>query len=124
MIRKLGLALALSACLATAATAQTVSSGVVVGPGGVSITLELGYQQTTGVSAATGITPPAGARVCVVQPEAQAVRYRLDGTNPTASVGMNLAIGTPLVLTTGGMIATAKFIPVTGTAILNIDCYE
>lgn len=84
----------------------------------------LGYQQMTGIAAATSPTVPAGANVMLIVAEAQAVRMRTDGTNPTASVGINLAVGVPLTLRMANAdLAAIKFIQVTGGAILNIEYY-
>ena len=81
-----------------------------------------GFQQLTGVSTATGFTPPATSTVCFITTETVAARYRTDGTNPTASVGSQLAVGNVLVLTAS--LATVKLIPVSGSTILDIDCYK
>lgn len=81
----------------------------------------LGYQQITSLSSATGLTVPRGAIVALIQPETQAVRWRDDGTNPTASVGMPLAAGETLPYT--GYLETIKFIQQTASATLNISYY-
>jgi hypothetical protein len=81
-----------------------------------------GYQQITGTGAVAALTVPAGATFAVVQPEAQGVRYRDDGTNPTAAVGM--PIGSGVSVTFGGAIeeAALKFWLPAG-AILDINYY-
>lgn len=47
-----------------------------------------GYQQITVSTTAVGLTVPAGASRAIVVVEAQPIRYRDDGTDPTSSVGM------------------------------------
>lgn len=56
----------------------------------------LGYQQITNLSAAVGLTVPPGTKLILIQPEGQAVRWRDDGTAPTATVGYPLTIGSEL----------------------------
>lgn len=46
-----------------------------------------GYQQLVVSSTAVGLTVPAGASRAVIRCEAQPIRFRDDGTNPTSSVG-------------------------------------
>jgi hypothetical protein len=55
----------------------------------------LGYQQITALSSAVAPTIPAGTRKILAQAEVQHVRWRNDGTSPTADIGM-------LILTTAG----------------------
>jgi hypothetical protein len=82
----------------------------------------LGYQQITALSAATALAPPAGATTAVITAETQAVRYRDDGTNPTATVGMPIAVGQPFTYT--GNLAAIKFIEQTASAKLNVSYYK
>lgn len=82
----------------------------------------LGYQQITSLSGATALTVPAGTSFAVIVPQTQAVRWRDDGTNPTASVGMPLAIGDVLIYDSWS-IAALKFIEQTASAALNISYY-
>ena len=93
------------------------------------ITTQYGYQQITSLSSATGLTVPskdvkgiAGSpRFAVIRCETQAVRYRDDGTDPTSSVGMSLAVGDSLVY--DGDLKRIKFIEQTGSAKLNVVYY-
>ncbi len=63
-----------------------------------------GYQQITNVSAAVGLTLPTtfivGANqkptYCLITPQTQAVRWRDDGVDPSATVGYPLAAGVEL----------------------------
>jgi len=82
----------------------------------------LGYQQITGLSTVKTLVPPDGATYALIQAEAQSVRWRDDGTNPSASVGMIITANTYLEYT--GNPATFKFIEVTSGAILNISYYS
>jgi hypothetical protein len=82
----------------------------------------LGYEQITGLSAATALTPAAGATVAVVQAESQDVRWRDDGTAPTASVGMVLKAG-EVARFSNTPLASVKFIETTASAKLNVAYY-
>lgn len=82
----------------------------------------LGYEQITNLAAATALTIPTGTAFAVIVAETQAVRYRDDGTNPTASVGMPLAAGQPLVYT-GSQLPRLKFIEQAASAKLNVLYY-
>lgn len=82
-----------------------------------------GYVQVTSLATAVGLgTIPAGTRLTLVEAESQDVRWRDDGTNPTASVGMVLAAGQTLVY--NGNPTTLKLIEVTASAKLNISYYR
>lgn len=81
----------------------------------------LGYEQITSLSAAAGLTVPAGATVAVIIATAQAVRWRDDGTNPTGTVGMPLAVNTEL--TYSGTLSAIKFIESAASAVLNVSYY-
>lgn len=83
----------------------------------------LGYQQITSLGTATSLTVPTGANKAVIRNETQNVRYRDDGTSPTASVGqLMLAADLPLVYS--GTLSNLKFIETTGGAKLNILYYK
>ena len=111
-----------------------------VDPGGVVTNVRLflnrsgGYTSTPANAAATttngagsGCTltvtyqsggPPENATSALVQAESQAVRWRDDGTAPTASVGSTLAAGDSIVLT--GDLSSYQFIEQSASAKLNI----
>ena len=86
-----------------------------------STTVCLGYQQITSLSASTALTVPAGATMALIVAETQAVRWRDDGTAPTASVGMPLATGTSLSY--DGDLKAIRFIQQTASAVLNVSYY-
>lgn len=93
------------------------------------VTSCLGYQQITSLSSATGLTVPATDKAgnkqqptfALIIAETQGVRWRDDGTNPTASVGMPLAVGVPLQY--DGDLSNIKFIEQAASAKLNISYY-
>lgn len=94
------------------------------------ITSCLGYQQITSLSSATGLTvptkdPSTGANVkanfALITAEAQNLRWRDDGVDPTASVGMPLAAG--VTLQYDGDLSRIKFIQQTSGGIVNISYY-
>jgi hypothetical protein len=59
-----------------------------------------GYQQLTVSTGVSQLTVPAGAVYAVASLEvaANGLRWRDDGTNPTASVGVPVATVTPLII--------------------------
>lgn len=81
----------------------------------------LGYQQMTSLGSATAPTVPTGTSWAVLVAEAQIVRWRDDGSDPSATVGMTLAVGVPYEFT--GNLARLKFIEATASAKLNITYY-
>lgn len=82
----------------------------------------LGYQQFT-LAAATALPSiPLGATEALVVCETQTVRWRDDGTNPTASVGMPLTANTAFPYT--GNLSAIKFIQTTTTATCNVSYYK
>jgi hypothetical protein len=82
----------------------------------------LGYQQITSLSTAQALTVPKGTARALVQPESQSVRWRDDGTSPTATVGNILAAGDTLEYDAAAL-EVVKFIEVTASAKLNIHYY-
>jgi len=81
----------------------------------------LGYQQITSLSAAAALTIPAGAHFALIQAETQPVRWRDDGTNPTTTVGMKLAVGDSLWYS--GDLTAIRLIEQAASAKLNISYY-
>lgn len=82
----------------------------------------LGFQQITDVSAAVGLTVPAGATVAIIVAFTQAVRWRDDGTNPTAAIGIPLAVSTEFQYV--GNLNAIKFFQISASAQLNISYYR
>lgn len=91
-------------------------------------TVCLGYQQIT-PDTATGLTVPANtqdgskqqATFAVITPEIQNVRWRDDGANPTASVGMPIYVGTSFLY--DGDLAKIKFINTVAGGKVNVSYY-
>lgn len=82
----------------------------------------LGYQQITSLSSAAGLTVPDGAIYAIIQCETQNVRWRDDGTAPTASVGMKLTTA-PDLLIYDGALKSIKFIEEAASAKINVSYY-
>lgn len=91
----------------------------------------LGYQQITNLSSAAGLTVPAldpstglncEAVFALIVAETQGVRWRDDGTAPTASVGMPLSPGIPLQY--DGDLSKIRFIEQAASAKLNVSYYR
>lgn len=69
----------------------------------------VGGQYGLSVASATALTVPAGAIQAIVQADGADVRMRLDGTNPTTTVGFLIKNGTTQTLSAADATA-AKFI--------------
>lgn len=91
----------------------------------------LGYQQRTVSGTAVGLSStsiPAGTRFAVVIPSAP-VRWRDDGTDPTASVGMPLAANQPWIFsaangsTGASLLSQVKLIRQTTDATIDVAFY-
>ncbi|WP_186126361.1 hypothetical protein [Burkholderia gladioli] len=80
-----------------------------------------GYQQVTSTGTAFALAPPAGSRIALIQAEAQALRWRDDGTAPTTTVGMLL--NAPNSVEYDGNLSALRFIAATAGAILNVTYY-
>lgn len=78
-------------------------------------------QKITSLSGATELTVPTGARLAVVMVETQAVRWSDDGTNPTASDGMPIAVGGGWIFDSN--LSALKFIEQTSGAVMNVSYY-
>ena len=81
----------------------------------------LGFQQLTSLAAAVGLTVPEDAVAVLLTAETQPVRFRDDGTNPTAAIGHRLVpalMGSPFLYV--GDLTTIKFIEEAASAKLNV----
>ena len=93
------------------------------------VTTRLGYEQITTVSAAVGLTVPTRdlngmnckPAIALIVAEGAAVRWRDDDVDPTASIGMPLAIG--VTLQYDGDLGKIKFIEQAASAKINISYY-
>lgn len=81
----------------------------------------LGYVQVASFSTLQTLTPPAGATAMVLSVEGNAIRWRDDGTNATASVGMPVAVGQ--TFSYSGNMGAFTMIPQTGSATVDIAYY-
>lgn len=88
----------------------------------------LGYIQITALSSAIGLGPlvtviPVNTVMCLISVEGAAVRWRDDGTPPTATVGMPLAVGQEFQYTVTDF-TLIQFIQQAAGAILNVSFYK
>lgn len=81
----------------------------------------LGYEQITDLSSAVGLTVPDGADRALIQAVTQDVRWRDDGTSPTASVGMVLAADT--MLEYAGDLSTFEAIETSASSEVNVTYF-
>ena len=65
---------------------------------------------------------PAGATRAWLVPETAAIRWRDDGTAPTTTVGMPLAVGQQLIYQ--GLLTTLQVIAQAGTSSVSIAFYR
>ena len=82
----------------------------------------LGYQQITDLDPAVGLDVPEGARFAILVAEAQHVRWRDDGDDPTTAIGMLLKTTDQPFLYAGSLEAI-RFFDDTAGAILNVSYY-
>ncbi len=80
-----------------------------------------GFQQIADLGSAVGLSPPAGARLALIQATDQDVRWRDDGTDPTASVGVQLRAGDDLWYT--GDVSVISLIEQSSGATVNVSYY-
>lgn len=81
----------------------------------------LGYVQQSLTVAANLSTIPAGATYVVIVPETNGLRYRDDGTDPTAAIGIPVSAGQ--TLTYDGSLSKLRIVSQTGTSTVNIAYY-
>jgi hypothetical protein len=82
-----------------------------------------GWQRITSLPSAATLTVPASAKIALIQCETQNVRFRDDGTDPEAGVGMLMVAGNPPFLYTGDLSAL-RFIETAASASLNVLYYQ
>jgi hypothetical protein len=86
------------------------------------ITKALGYQKLTSLDTVKSLTVPAGAVMAIIQTAGQDVRWRDDGSNPTATDGMLLR--TTETLTYNGQPSALKFIEAAAGATIHVSYYR
>ena len=97
----------------------SVSDGVKIEANGNFVAHEIGVAVTASSGLATVATQvTAGAKQVIVQADGNDIRYRLDGTAPTASVGVLIKNGTSQPFNMPDA-AAARFIQVSATAVIN-----
>ena len=77
----------------------------------------IGYQQLTTITAAVGLTIPAGAKSALIAATTQGVRFRTDA-DPTGTVGFPIPANATIYWV--GNLSTLKFIQMTGGAVLDV----
>lgn len=77
-------------------------------------------QQMAVGTSANSLSIPRGVNGCWLQAQGANVRWRADGTNPTASVGMILYDGADPIWFSEGM-SKLRFIAVSGTPVLSVQ---
>lgn len=104
---------------------ETVYAG---GPTNKSAIIEggtpVGYQQLSVAGTATGLTVPENANTATIVVEDASVRFRSDGTSPTATVGVSLWQNQSFQIQSREILTAIEFISQSGTAELNIEYYE
>lgn len=86
-----------------------------------------GFEQITSLGEVETLTVPTGARGALIQAEGKNVRYRADGEDPTAEVGLILFAGDPPtffgeeVAHASQGLAALKFIEAEASAKLNVQ---
>lgn len=94
----------------------------------------LGFAQSAAVDASTLISSltfgsaagagiPNGTVLLIITPQTQAIRWRDDGTAPTAAVGYPLAVGAELRYTAADMQNLRVISQVAG-AVVNVIAYK
>jgi hypothetical protein len=78
---------------------------------------------TVDATTAEALTVPAAATVALVTAGANAIRYRLDGNDPTASVGHYVAANGNLEVFINDLKAV-RFISTTGTSVLFVTYFK
>ena len=84
------------------------------------VSMPQGYFQSTSLSSAVGLNAKNG-RWALLQAVGQNIRWRDDGTDPTAVVGMLLLVGNPLPYY--GDLKAIRFIETAVSAELNVSVY-
>ena len=94
------------------------------------VTTCFGYQQITDLTASTALTVPvkspeglnAKPVLALIVAEGAPVRWRDDGTAPSSTVGMPIAVGVPFQY--DGDLTKIRFIQQSASGILNISYYS
>lgn len=82
-----------------------------------------GFEQITSLSSSTALTVPADSILAIISCEAQIVRWRDDGTAPTAAIGNRLAADSDN-FGYNGDLAAIRFIEEVSGGILDVSYYK
>lgn len=94
---------------------QSYSDSVFLGGPGPFVSHQLGVA----LASVQQLTVPANANAAIVQADGNDIRFRLDGTAPTATVGIIIKNGTSITLSAADAKA-AKFIQVAASGNANV----
>lgn len=84
--------------------------------------MAFGHQKLTVAASAAGLTVPSEVNYAVMSVETGAMRVRVDGTSPTASIGFLVSAGQELKVFGEDQLNNLKMIRVTSdSAVLNIQ---
>lgn len=83
----------------------------------------ISHRQITDLSSAVGLQPvPSGTSEVWIQPESQTVRFRSDGSEPTASSGFRLLANN--IMTLDRDFERIRFIQEAASAKLNVTYFR
>ena len=80
----------------------------------------LGYSRLTSLGSVS-TCPFARGKVVEFQPESQSIRYTLDGSTPTSTVGFLVTAGTTVCYE--GDLSLVRFIEIGASATLNVHVF-
>ena len=84
--------------------------------------MAFGHQKLTVAASAVGLTVPTDVNYAIMSVETGAMRVRVDGTNPTATIGFLVSAGQELKVFGSDQLNNLKMIRVTSdSAVLNIQ---
>jgi|TARA_R100001510_G_scaffold56714_2_gene62860 hypothetical protein len=84
--------------------------------------MAFGHQKLTVAGTAAGLTVPQDCNYAIMSVETGAMRVRVDGTSPTASIGFLVSAGQELKVFGSDQLNNLKMIRVTSdSAVLNIQ---
>jgi hypothetical protein len=83
-----------------------------------------GSQEALGVATATALTVPAGATFATISVETQSVRFRCDGTAPTATTGTLIPANTLAFILQVTPLTACQFIQTAPTATLDVEYWH
>lgn len=80
----------------------------------------LGFEQIASPAVSTALTVPGGARIALFSAEVQNIRFRSDGTAPTAAIGARIVKDLNPFMYVGDLKAI-RVIQETAGGILNVE---